>query len=273
LGEKGLETYQLVAGIKNMDVDTAEQTVLDGQEQPPVLLARKLMEEVEQKKVDARLLGGVAIYLRSPRVHIDPLARTYHDIDLAVSRRAKKALTEIMTSQGFVGDRHFNALHGHKRMVFQKDNVEVDIFIHLFEQCHNLDLEERITHDPLTLSLADLLLTKLQVVHINHKDLTDVLGLLLQYSPGTGEEHDIIDLNVIRSVTSQDWGWYTTVSDNLQKLVDLAQPLLSQSEVDLVKERVNLLRQAMEEAPKSLAWKLRSKVGRRLPWYVVPDEK
>ncbi|MFL5665452.1 MAG: hypothetical protein ACJ8BW_29520, partial [Ktedonobacteraceae bacterium] len=88
-----------------MDVDTAEQTVLDGQEQPPVLLARKLMEEIEQKKVDARLLGGVAIYLRSPRVRIDPLARTYHDIDVAVSRRAKKALTEIMTSQGFVGDR------------------------------------------------------------------------------------------------------------------------------------------------------------------------
>ncbi|MFL5663513.1 MAG: hypothetical protein ACJ8BW_19560, partial [Ktedonobacteraceae bacterium] len=153
------------------------------------------------------------------------------------------------------------------------DNVEVDVFIHLFEQCHNLDLEERITHDPLTLSLADLLLTKLQVVHINHKDLTDVLGLLLQYPPRTGEGHDIIDLNVIRSVTSQDWGWYTTVSDNLQKLVDLAQPLLSQSEIDLVKERVNLLRQAMEEAPKSLAWKLRAKVGRRLPWYVVPDEK
>src|SRR5258707_1289344 len=109
--------------------------------------------------------------------------------------------------------------------------------------------------------------------HINHKDLTDVLGLLLQYPLGTGEGHDIIDLNVIRSITSQDWGWYTTVSDNLQKLVDLAQPLLSQSEIDLVEAGVNLLRQAMEEAPKSLAWKLRAKVGRRLPWYVVPDEK
>src|SRR5260221_2336262 len=97
-----------------MDVETPEQTVLDGQEQPPVLLARKLMEEVEQKKVDARLLGGIAIYLRSPRVRIDPLARTYHDIDVAGSRRAKKAFNEIMTIQGLVGRRPFQSLHWHQ---------------------------------------------------------------------------------------------------------------------------------------------------------------
>src|SRR5258708_12829632 len=96
LGEKGVETYQLIAGIKNMDVETPEQTVLDGQEQPPVLLARKLMEEVEQKKVDARLLGGIAIYLRSPRVRIDPLARTYHNIDVSCLPRPQQPLTHII---------------------------------------------------------------------------------------------------------------------------------------------------------------------------------
>src|SRR5258708_14441632 len=96
LGEKGVETYQLIAGIKNMDVETPEQTVLDGQEQPPVLLARKLMEVVEQKKVDARLLGGISIYLRSPSLRIDPLARTYHAIYLSVSRRPTKAYNVII---------------------------------------------------------------------------------------------------------------------------------------------------------------------------------
>src|SRR5258708_12925307 len=118
LGEKGVETYQLIAGIKNMDVETPEQTVLDGQEQPPVLLARKLMEEVEQKKVDARLLGGIAIYLRSPRVRIDPLARTYHDIDVAVSRGAKKALTELITSPSLVAHPHFYTPLLHHPMSF-----------------------------------------------------------------------------------------------------------------------------------------------------------
>jgi hypothetical protein len=39
-----------------------------------------------------------------------------------------------------------------------------------------------------------------------------------------------------------------------------------------VAAQVNALRQAIEDAPKSTAWKLRSRVGERIRWYETPEE-
>ncbi len=244
--------------------DEAKEGNEQNQEQLPVVMGRALMEEVSRRNIAARLLGGVAIYLRCPSVHADPLARTYNDIDMAVSQRGQKALSEALAAQGFVGDRQFNALHGHKRQLFAKEGVELDVFVHQFQQCHTLDLEERMTSDPLTLSLADLLLTKLQVVQLTQKDMTDVLALLVDHA---------IDLTTITKITGQDWGWYTTVLDNLHKIAEGAPSFLSGEEVTRVQVHIDELRQAMQNTSKSLSWKMRAKIGRRVPWYVLPEEK
>ncbi len=245
---------------------------MTNQVQLPIILGQTLMEEVSKQNVDARLLGGVAIYLHCPSVHSGPLARTYNDIDIAVSSGARKALTEILTAQGFVGDRQFNALHGHKRQLFEKNGIDLDVFVRQFQQCHTLDLEERMRYDSITLSLADLLLTKLQVVQLTQKDITDVLAIFVDHTL-SNDSHESINAETIVKLTSQDWGWYTTVDDNLNKILESIQAFLTEEQSTLVWERIGVLRQAMQDMPKSLTWKMRATVGRRVPWYVLPEEK
>ncbi len=36
--------------------------------------------------------------------------------------------------------------------------------------------------------------------------------------------------------------------------------------------RIGVLARAMESAPKSLAWRLRARVGERMTWYEMPEE-
>jgi hypothetical protein len=138
--------------------------------------------------------------------------------------------------------------------------------------CHELDLDGRLDLVPLTLAPADLLLTKLQIVELNQKDLIDIVSLLHLCEVGDHARSDTIDVPRLAVVTGGDWGWYTTVNDNLGRVAPAAGEFLSEGEAAVVAGRVEAIRQAIEGAPKSLAWKLRSRVGRRLQWYELPDE-
>lgn len=239
----------------------------------PVRLAEEFATFIQTEKLPARLLGGLAIYLRCPSAHREPLARPYNDLDAAVPQRKAVDLEKRLPALGWEPDKAFNALQGNVRLLFRKQGVDLDVFVGVFEQCHKLNLEPRLDRHPVTLSLADLLLTKLQVVQINRKDLTDGLALLLDHPVGEGGDPEEIDLRTIREVTANDWGWYTTVSDNLEKLLATGNELLPEEERQIVAERLATIREAMERAPKSLGWKMRAKIGRRVPWYVLPEEK
>ena len=63
---------------------------------------------------------------------------------------------------------------------------------------------------PETLSLADLLLTKLQVVETNRKDVVDIATLLSDH-PLTQDESGI-NMGYIASLAASDWPWWRTIS-------------------------------------------------------------
>jgi hypothetical protein len=62
------------------------------------------------------------------------------------------------------------------------------------------------------------------------------------------------------------------MSDNLIKVKGLLPDYLLQDEVDRVTQRVDQILHAMEAAPKSLRWRARARIGRRMEWYELPDE-
>ncbi len=239
----------------------------------PMALAEELSARIRSGELRARLLGGIAIYMRCPSLGQPPLARSYNDVDLAVTRQEAAQLEKALSAQGWEADRRFNALYGAKRQLFFRDGVELDVFVGTFEQCHRLELDDRLAAHPLTLSLSDLLLTKLQVVELNHKDITDALGLLFDHAPEQGSGGEGLDLDSLCAVTGRDWGWHTTVSDNLHRLSDQAADYLAEDLAAEIRKRCATIEAAMEACPKSLAWKMRARVGRRLPWYVLPEEK
>jgi len=238
-----------------------------------VTTAKEIVQCVTTVGIPVRLLGGVAVYLQCPSAAVAPLAREVNDVDVAIPRTAGFRFDKAIRTIGFEPDRLFNGLHGEERMLFARGDVEVDVFVGRFHQCHSLDLDKGLANLHSTISLASLLMTKLQIVQINHKDLVDILALFVDHDVDDSRDNDAISLDEILSLTSVDWGWHTTVGDNLVKAEQLASELLATDVNRVVHERVQRLTQAMDQAPKSLKWKLRARIGRKVPWYELPEEK
>jgi hypothetical protein len=76
----------------------------------------------------------------------------------------------------------------------------------------------------------------------------------------------------VRSVLGKDWGFCHTVERNAPKVAELwSQERLPGATHD-VAAQVTALLQAIDDAPKSRAWRLRSRVGERIRWYETPEE-
>jgi hypothetical protein len=63
------------------------------------------------------------------------------------------------------------------------------------------------------------------------------------------------------------------MSDNLTKVAQrLLTAALTSEQTQLVSQRIKQIIDTMVAAPKSLKWRARAKVGRRIPWYDLPEE-
>ena len=210
---------------------------------------------------------------RSPSAATHPrLKRTYPDIDVVGLKAESRRLTQLFVEQGYQPDRRFNALHGYKRMIFHDSERHVDVFLDAFEMCHRIPLRDRLLPGYLALPLADLLMTKLQIVELNAKDLQDILVLLLDHEIDTTEHPDRIDASYLSRLTAADWGLFTTLSDNLARVAETASEFLSVEETERVTTRTHAIVEAMQQAAKTLKWRARASIGRRIEWYELPDE-
>lgn len=233
--------------------------------------AERVIKEAEKVDLAIRLLGGLAVRLRCPSAATHPtLRREYKDLDFVVSRHATRAAGELLTRIGMTPNRQFNALHGASRMLYRIEEFQVDIFVGVFHQCHVLNLEPRLRVDAGTVPLADLLATKLQVVELNVKDVQDILLLLLDH-PITDDDRGI-NSRYLSRLAAGDWGWYTTIMDNLDRVDGLAHEYLSPQEVSRVIAHSSTLRHALMDEPKGFRWRTRNTIGRRVQWYEVPEE-
>jgi hypothetical protein len=221
--------------------------------------------------VPMRLLGGLAVYAVAPSARRPPLARPYRDIDLAVPARRGPAAARVLEAAGLVPERHFNALHGARRMIFSaSEGYDVDVLIGRFEMAHGIDLGGGFGADEATIAPADLLLTKLQIVEIEPKDLADATALVLDLPPGSAPGS--IDLERFVAPLVDDWGFFHTVERNLPTVRAFAEERLDAEQAGIVSERIDAFTGAMDAAPKSLRWRVRARVGERVVWYETPEE-
>jgi len=238
--------------------------------------ARRVLAGCAAHEVSARLIGGLAVALHQHTATPVELQRSYADIDIVIGRKEGRGAKEAMFELGYVPNDRFNALRGDRRLLFYDtaNGRQLDVFVGTFAMCHTLDLSGRLALLPDTLGVADLVLTKLQIVQINTKDLVDAAELLRDHQLGRGDEagRDEISLDRLCAVTSADWGWYTTLSDNLAKLAAFAQDALGEPDRHAVTERARAIQRAIDEPGKSLRWKARARIGRHAPWYELPEE-
>ena len=220
-----------------------------------------------------RMLGGVGVALRCPSARSpSPLARAFSDLDVATDRRSAGELGPVLEAVGYVGERRFNALHGHRRQLFvAPGGRHIDVFVGEFAMCHALSLTDRLAAHDETIPLADLLLTKLQVAELNDKDVTDVVALLLDHELAVREPG--LDVERVTKLLGQDWGWWRTASANLGTVRSLVATLPLPPEASrLARARLDELLGRIDAAPKTRRWRLRARIGDRMPWRDEPEE-
>lgn len=242
----------------------------------PIEETRRILEIAAAEGVLLRAIGGVAIALRAPVVARLRPPRIYHDIDL-VARAPRAPVERLLHGAGYEPARRFNALNGGERLLFHDPSGRrIDVFLDALRMCQVLRFADRLTIDELTLPLADLLLTKLQIIELTDRDAVDVAALLADH-PITDDDAGI-GLPRLLAVCSSHWGWWRTVDGNLCLLSEAwHDTAASRSEDEALiagtaAARATDLRRRLVAAPKSMAWRLRATIGERVRWYDEPEE-
>jgi hypothetical protein len=236
--------------------------------------ADRLVGLAEERGLHLRLLGGLAVCELCPSAQLPALRRHYPDIDFVTDQLSGAATRSLLSENDYEGDQRFNALHGETRLLFfhRSGAWQVDVFLGEFSMCHKIDLSRSLLPGRRTIPPSDLLLTKLQIVEMNLKDMKDVVAILLDHPVTANSDPEAIELGRFTAATSKDWGLYTTVTGTLTRVRADAAHLLDTDQLARVEERITAIAEAMLSAPKSRKWKLRSRIGRRVLWYELPDE-
>ena len=235
----------------------------------------RLVSAAREKSMLLRAIGGLAIRVKSGDFQ-KFFSREYRDLDFVVGESDRRKIEPFFQEMGYESNRKFNVLNGSKRQIYLDPNSErhVDIFVGNFEMCHKLPMNGRLHLDPVTVPLAELLLSKAQIVELNRKDALDIASLLLYNETGTDDDNKI-NLKHIAQLCGNDWGLYKTTSINLKRVEEVVSDEklnLTEAERGLILKRVAEIYQTFEAMPKSLAWQMRDKVGTRVRWYEEVEE-
>lgn len=232
----------------------------------------RLVAIADAEGVVLRLLGALAFAERCPEhAHLqDRLGREYTDIDFAGYGKQARRIQAILAREGYAEDGAVYVESQGSRLVFEhpRTKLHLDVFLDKLEFCHTVPWNGRLELHDRTIPLAEMLMQKMQIVQINEKDLIDTIMLLLEHPLGEGDG-EAVNIGRVARVCAKDWGWWRTLTMNLEKVRQMAgsYEALSDAEKRRVAEQVDAALERIEAEPKSLAWKLRARVGDRKKWY------
>jgi hypothetical protein len=228
-----------------------------------IVAGQRLIDDLRDRGVTARLLGGVGVSLHCRGAAGTDPHREIGDLDAVVSKADARALAKALPELGYAAEARFNAMHGGHRLIFHGPTGKLDVFVEAFRMCHELRLGDRLDLDYPTITVSDLLITKLQIVELNAKDVQDASLLLAEHDLGEGPG-DHIDVKYLSRLVGHDWGLWRTTIGTLETLAQRGAAGRATAE---------RLRTVLREAPKSRAFRLRARVGERVQWYDLPDDR
>jgi hypothetical protein len=243
-----------------------------------MMASREIVEEAAQRSLLLRLLGSLAFRVHSPEnAHLlDEMNRELTDLDFASERRYASGLIDMLKGLGYAMDNEIATATGGARYFFKHPHtgLGVDIFMDELFYCHRIPFRDRLDKDDHTIPLAELVLEKMQIVELNHKDVKDTIVLLLEHEIGDGD-NEMVNGGYISRLLAGDWGFYYTVTMNLGRVEEGLGTYQALTEVQrtTVLGRINHLRRRIEGEPKSVKWRLRAKVGTAVPWYQAVERK
>ena len=251
--------------------DGAERARFESELQRVVVAGR-------EARVALRVVGSLAFHLHCPRYGYlqAALGRAYTDLDFAALSAQARAVRALLAGLGYTENREAYVMSEGGRAMFDgvTNGLHIDVFFDRLDFCHVIPWsEQRLLADALTLPLAELLLEKMQIVKLNEKDVIDTVMLLLEHELGNTDVETVL-LERVAGLCCADWGLWRTTTMNLQKVRQLGcgYPQLAAADRQLLAARVEQLLAHLDSAPKTIGWRVRSKLGDRVKWYKDVDE-
>jgi hypothetical protein len=241
--------------------------------------ATRLVASAAEQSLLLRITGSVAVHLHCAqhnRLMAELGRRPFYDIDFWGRDRDHQRIDAFFQAQGYLVDPAARGLRewGIKRQIFghPETGIKIDVFMDSLVMAHSIKFVDRLALADPCVPLADLLLSKLQIHEITANDLIDLIVLLGEHAIDR-QTAGQIDLERLLDVLCDDWGFWYSADRNLALVHDsVDRPGVDSELAARVQTRVETLRAALNEAPKSRRWRVRAKVGTRKRWYEPVEE-
>jgi hypothetical protein len=237
--------------------------------------AQHLTEEAQKQGIILRVMGPIAVHQYFPK-HVGLYRsmerlgdKVFTDIDYASYGKSRGKIVPFFEKQGYELEKRAAMLSGNTRHIYFGGRIPmIDVFFDKLNYNHLIDYRNRLEIDQYCVSLADLVLQKLQIVQINDKDLKDAMLLFLA-APVSDTDKGAINGKYIASLFSEDWGFYFTAKTNLRKIKDAMASVnvLTSDHRASITDKIDQLSKYIEDAPKSGKWRGRAKTGTSKPWF------
>jgi hypothetical protein len=240
--------------------------------------ATDLVVSAAELGTTVRVVGsaGIRLHCSQTSVVMQEIDRPVKDIDLVVRSSDRGRLREMLEARGYEIDRDLLVAMEGQRFAYHhpESGVDVDVFVEKLEFCHTIELSGRWELHSTTIPIEDLLLQKLQVHEPTQSDVIDSAVLLATHAVGTGGEEEI-NPDYVAGLLARDWGFHRDVAANLARVGASAgkDVRLPGDRENRVREAVAQLSEAIDEAKKTMAWRMRARVGERMQWWEDVNER
>jgi len=234
--------------------------------------ANRILAQLKPRETSLRLMGACAVRLGSPSYAplYESLSRPLSDLDFAAFSKEARKLEPILNNLGYVQDKRIIAFHEAQRNFYFNDalHMKLDIFFDRLAMCHTIEFKDRLNLTFPTIPPADILLEKMQIVQIAEKDLKDSVVLFRARQLSESDDNEI-NVKYISKLLANDWGFWYTVLTNLDKVKNYGLTLSQLSDADKkdVSDKIESLKEKLNNEPKSFKWKMRARVGPSVKWY------
>ena len=161
---------------------------------------KQIIDAARERGITLRLVGGLAVRFHCKS--LDFCERDHGDIDLVGHRHDANRIASLFADLGFEESVHVRMATGGRQLQFarecrhkdewaryrQHEDDHVDVFLDTFKMDHAVDLTDRLDSRGYTITVSDVLLTKLQMANLNEKDERDILTLLQDLDLATAED-------------------------------------------------------------------------------------
>lgn len=257
-----------------------------------------------------RLTGGLAI--RHYAIDLEFAEREYSDIDLIGLKRRIAEIGGVFSDLGYVENKHVAMATANGQLQFfvppgreavgtgsgpgpkprlsadaagagpyelpviteVPPSDHIDVFLDAMRMDHQVDFRDRLEINTYAIDPADLFLSKLQIVNLNEKDVHDVIALVKDVYVDFHPHPGVLDLHRVAEVCAADWGLYIDVMNNVDTVVEHVLDYdLVPRDAARVRRTLELAQDMMTEQAKTLRWRLRARIGKRVRWYSEVEEQ